>query len=593
LIKDCTRYVKLFRSCISFIALLVLLGALISMGGCKTTQPASRIQYAPPVPVLERHEGPFVRVQQEDPDVRVVSQYRPKDRDHLSGPRFRHPSESMKVKEIFFQDLPLEIAAELFNELGGINLMLESGISREKVRVYLRDVTLSTALETMLRGNDLWFRTDGHVTTVMSQEAYADQMVFRQSEKIQAFFMRYTNAQDMAALLETVLGPDVELREMSGQKVYGHLEPDGEGAGPASGTDATPLTDEERQLLVRLGRAEDTLLAEEASRELGRPFPAIVTVFKKNNAIVVRSIDEGLLMHITGLIRELDTPIRQVLLETRIIRLDLGEGFESFFDFSFTDKDIDIGTLGGGLGAQTLAYIFQRDKIEARLQLFADKNRLNTMSSPFLMSADNTEVRFFVGQQVPLRTGVSKETVAVTDTQERVLFIPEVTNQEIGTDLNIKSFINADRTITMEIEADIDAPNFGVSSITLINDLTGQPINFPLDGVDKNELRSVLAVPSGNTVALSGFIRLEDQDFEQKVPLLGDIPGLGYFFKKVERRATRTETIVLITPYIIGQPWEGPDASRYFLEKSSRVLEETDKSHDRIIPEGMMFKPLD
>lgn len=573
--------------------LLACIGTFMVFGGCKTIQPASRIEYAPPATVLESHEGPFVRVSQKEPDVRVVSQHKPQVQNHMSGPRFRHPSENMKVKEIFFQDVPLEIAAELFNELGGINLMLESSVSRERIRVYLRDVSLATALETMLRGNNLWFRTDGPVTTVMSQEAYADQMVFHQSEKIQAFFMRYTNAQDMGALLETVLGPDVELREMSGQKVYGHLEPDGEGAGPASGTDAAPLTDEERQLLVRLGRAEDTLFTDEVSRNLGRRLPAVITVFKKNNAIVVRSTDEGLLLHINGLIRELDTPVRQVLLETRIIRLDLDDGFESFFDFSFADSNVDIRTMGGAgnLAADTLAYVLQRDRVEGRLQMFAREDRLNTLSSPFLMSADNTEVRFFVGQQIPLRTGVSKETVAVTDTQERILFIPEVTNEEIGTDLNIKSFINADRTITMDIEADIDAPNFGVSSITLINDLTGQPINFLLDGVDKNEIRSILAVPSGNTVVLGGFIRLEDQDFEQKVPLLGDIPGLGYFFKKVERRASRTETVILITPYIIGQPGEGSDATKYFLERSSGVLEETEKALDRVIPEGMLFKP--
>lgn len=576
---------------LTVLVLLACIGTFMVLGGCKTIQPASRIEYAPPDPVLENPEEPFVRVDQKEPDVRVVSQHKPLDQDHVSGPRLRHPSENMKVKEVFFQDVPLEIAAELFNELGGINLMLESKVSREKVRVYLRDVTLATALENMLMGNDLWFRTDGPVTTVMSQEAYADQMVFQQSEKIQAFFMRYTNAQDMAALLETVLGPDVELREMSGQKVYGHLDPEGEGAGPASGTDAEPLTDEERQLLVRLGRADDTLLTEEASLTLGRRIPAIITTFKKNNAIVVRSTDEGLLLHINGLIRELDTPVRQVLLETRIVRLDLGDGFESFFDFSFADSVIDIGTLGGGLSSQTLSYVFQKDKIDARLELFSEANRLKTLSSPFLMSADNTDVRFFVGQQIPLRTGVSKETVAVTDTRERILFVPEVTNEEIGTDLNVKSFINADRTITMEIEADIDAPNFGVSSITLINDLTGQPVEFPLDGVDKNEARSILAVPSGDTVALGGFIRLEDQDFEQKVPLLGDVPGLGYLFKRVERKASRTETVILITPYIVGHPGEGSGTTRQFLERSSRVLEETDKDHDWIIPESMMFKP--
>ncbi|WP_031388214.1 type II secretion system protein GspD [Desulfonatronum thiodismutans] len=582
--------------------LLVLL--LFLLPGCKTVQPAADLRYAPSVPVLQRDTEPIVRIPQKEPDMRRISSYQPTGQDRVMRPGFRHPAGKQKIKEIFFQDVPLEVAAELLNEVGGVNLMLQGPVAGKKVRLFLKDVDLSTAVEALLRGNELWFRTDGRVTAVMSEKAFADTMVFQRSEKIQAFFMRYTNAKDMAALLATMLGPDVEYKEISGESVYGHLEARAVGAGATTGTTSSALTDDERKLLVQLGEAETVSQIEDAASTVGRRLPAVITVFKKNNSIVVRSTDEGLLRHITGLIRELDTPIRQVLLEVKIVRLDLGDGFESFFQFpevineSFLDQGglwAQYGTLGGvdALTANTFSFVFSTEKLMGRLQLFANENRLKTIASPFLMSADNVEVRFFVGQQIPLRTGVTKETVPVTETTERVIFIPVVDIEEIGTDLKIKSFINADRTITMEIEADIDQPNLGVNSITLINDFTGQPVPFPLDGIDKNEFKSILAVPSGNTVALAGFIRLEDQDFEQKVPFLGDIPALGYLFKKVERRALRKETVILITPHIIAAPDEGPDTTRRFLERSSRVLDEAEEAWERMIPEGRLFKPVE
>ncbi|WP_169732589.1 type II secretion system protein GspD [Desulfonatronum lacustre] len=589
------------------LVLICLLLAILT--GCKTVQPAAQLQYTPPAPVLQRDTQPIVRIPQKDPDMRLISSHRPTSQDRAMRSGFRHPDSDTKIKEVFFQDVPLHIAAELFNEVGGVNLMLQGEVTEKKVRLFLRDVTLGSAVEALLRGNELWFRTDGRVTAVMTEQAFADTMVFHQSEKIQAFFMRYTNAQDMAALLATLLGPEVEFRDMSGQSVYGHLEAHSVGSSADEPGKLDDLTAEERRRLVQLGEAETTQHMEEASSALGRRLPAIVTVFKKNNSIVVRSMDEGLLRHITGMIRELDTPVRQVLLEVRIVRLELGDGFQSFFDFSYgdfgntSDRNIsrdgfyqtDFTTLGGvgQLATDTLSYVFSTDLLNARMQLFAQENRLNTIASPFLMTADNAEVRFFVGKQVPLRTGVTKETIRASDLQDLVIFMPQISNRELGTDLEIKSFINADRTITMEIVALIESANLNVSSITLINDATGTPITFPLDGVDKSELQSILSVPTGNTVALGGFIDIEDQDYEQKVPLLGDVPVLGYLFKKVERRASRTETVILITPHVMGAPDEAPDTTRRFLERSSRVLDEAEEAKERVIPEGMLFKPVE
>ncbi|TWI76723.1 type II/III secretion system protein [Desulfobotulus alkaliphilus] len=531
-----------------------------------------------PSSLLQGETTPEIRLPARE-DVRIISRHEPGEGSRTFRPGFRHPAGHTRILELFFQDLPLSMAAELLNELSGINLMLQEDISDKRVRLYLQDVDVAASVDSLLRKNGLWFRTDGLTTAVMSEEAFAENMIFQQSEKILAFFMRYTNAQDMAALLATLLEPDVDFRDMSGQSVYGHLEAGSSGASSASGDTRANLTENERKQLIRMGVPDTSLSMEEAAGLLGKPIPAIVTVFKKNNAIVVRSSDTTLLQHISGLIRELDTPIRQVLLEVRILRLQLGDSFESFFDLSYGEnrKDYSVGaatlTGAGELAAITLASVFSNEHIAARMQVFARENRMKTLSSPFLMTADNASVRFFVGEEVPLRTGVSKETIRGSDVQDLVVFTMDIQRRELGTELDIRSFINADKTITMEMAIAIESPNYGVSNITLINDRTGQPVVFPLDGVDKNEFRSILAVPAGNTVVLGGFIRQENQDYEQKVPFLGDIPLLGYLFKKVERRAVRNETLILVTPHIMAHPDEGGGQVRRFLERSSRSLD--------------------
>jgi general secretion pathway protein D len=565
---------------------LVLLAALGALAGCTTTiQPGTNPEYAPPLPVLERGSQPVVRVAPESPDVRQVSSYQPSGRDLRSRPGYRHPAGNTRIKELLFQDVPLVIAAELLTEAGWINMMLQGPVADKNVRLYLRDVTLANAVEALLRSSELWYRSEGGITAVMSEQAFADSMVFQRSEKIQAFFLRYTNAQDMAAMLATLLGPDVELKEMDDQQVYGHLEAEVVGASADEGDEEEVLTDEERRLLVQLGEAETVQAAEEASAAVGRRTPTTLTVFKKNNAIIVRSTEEAVLRHITGLVRELDTPTRQVLLETRIIRIELGDGFDSFFDVDFSDGTWAISTLSGvgNPDSETLGVAFSKDNVEARLQLFAEANRLNVISSPFLMTADNAAVRFFVGEEVPLRTGVSQETISQPDTVSNlVVYTPDIETRELGTELDIKSVINADQTITLEITALIESPNFNVSFVPIVNSTTGEVINYPLDGVDTNELNAILAVPANHTVALGGFIKLENQDFEQKVPLLGDIPGAGYLFKKVERRAARTETVILITPHVMGHPREGTDTTERFMDRASRVPQQLERQQERI-----------
>lgn len=303
--------------------------------------------------------------------------------------------------------------------------------------------------------------------------------------------------------------------------------------------------------------------------------PAVITVFKKNNCIVVKSADAELLQEITGIVEAMDTPTQQVFMDVKILKIKLGDKFESFFQFAYTDKKglYKFSILGSSTApADSLTYVFSNDVIDARLSLYAEDNRVEMISAPFLMTADNVAVRFFVGEETPLRKDVTTKTIPIGDEGDTITtFEVEVEREELGTELNVSSFINADQTVTMNLAAKISSPNLAVSEITLINEKSGQPITFPLDGVDKNELNSVLVIPSGHTVALGGVIKKENTDYQQKAPILGDIPVLGIPFRRIEKVDERSETVILITPRVIGHPEEGSNVSERFLEKESKV----------------------
>lgn len=564
--------------------------------GCQhfETQKVKPPPVSHPAAVQWEAPRPVVRLPNADPDVRVLNMG---ERDSRSadrnGPARKPPAASVKLRECYVQDLPLEVVVELLTELTGVNLVVIQEAAAQPVRIFLKNATLDGALEAICRSNGLWFRSSGNITAVMTEQAYTDAMVFQKSEKMQAYFMRYTNAVDMAALIATVLSPEVQFRPMSGQSVYGHLAAAKAGssstsASASSGATAATggsqkdagLTDEERKILLEQGFTTDAKVQEagEASKKLGKRAPAILTVFKKNNCIVARSEDADTLREISNIIKEMDTPTQQVLIEVKILSITLGDTFQSFFSFDYINGEHSFSTLGGAtIADDALTYIFSNDKIQAQISVFAEDNRVKMLAAPFLMAADNAEVNFFVGEETPLRKDVTTKTVSVGDEGDTlVVYEFDIEREEIGTDLTFRTVVNSDRTVTMDIDAEISTPNLGVSNVTLINEKTGESNTFLLDGVDKSEITSVVVVPSDHTVALGGMIRVEETDYDQKVPVLGDIPGLGILFKKIDKEKLRKETVILITPHVIGAPAEGSGVSREMMRRQSGIDMEPD-----------------
>jgi general secretion pathway protein D len=154
----------------------------------------------------------------------------------------------------------------------------------------------------------------------------------------------------------------------------------------------------------------------------------------------------------------------------------------------------------------------------------------NILSTPSIMTLDNQPARILVGQEIPVTTGEALGNNL--DNSFRT-----VQRQDVGIQLSVKPQINAGGTVTLTI-------NQVVSSIAA----TVAERDFILN---KRELETSVTVGDGQILALGGLLDDNERRTLQKIPILGDIPGLGVFFRSTTRSRQKTNLMIFIRPTIV------------------------------------------
>lgn len=267
----------------------------------------------------------------------------------------------------------------------------------------------------------------------------------------------------------------------------------------------------------------------------------------------------SLIFYTTGLryesllpmIRRLDVPPKQILLEATIAEVTLTGEFAYGVEFAFTEGNFSGGTQGGlGLpsGGLALNYISTvTDSI--RLKLSSGNSLVNVLSSPMLVVRDGVSARITVGNDVPT-VGATASDPIESDRQ-----ITTILYRRTGLNLVIRPTINAQGLVVMEIDQNISNTVPGASGVE------GAPVFF-----DRSVTTEVVA-RSGQSVLLAGLISENRNDSSSGVPWLAQVPGLGWLFRSDDRRTEKTELVLLITPRIIDTPDEW-DQLRKGLEKA-------------------------
>ena len=142
----------------------------------------------------------------------------------------------------------------------------------------------------------------------------------------------------------------------------------------------------------------------------------------------------------------------------------------------------------------------------------------NLLSTPSIVTLDNQEAEIIVGQNVPFVTGESTSSSSDTTNPFRT-----IEREDIGISLKVKPQINEGNAITLEIEQEVSQ----------IEGSTADTVDIV---TSKRSIRTTVQLEDAEMLVLGGLIDDTTIDSEQKIPFLGDIPGLGWLF-----RATRSE----------------------------------------------------
>ncbi|WP_417683655.1 type II secretion system secretin GspD, partial [Pseudidiomarina aquimaris] len=165
----------------------------------------------------------------------------------------------------------------------------------------------------------------------------------------------------------------------------------------------------------------------------------------------------------------------------------------------------------------------------AILQAVATNTKSNILATPSIMTVDNEEASFLVGQSVPTITG---STAGANNENP----FQTVEREDIGIKLNVTPQINEGNAVQLVIEQEVSS----LSGATAV-DIT----------INKRTLKTTVMADDGETIVLGGLIDEDVQESESKIPLLGDIPLVGALFRSTSTTKQKRNLMVFLRPTIV------------------------------------------
>lgn len=269
-------------------------------------------------------------------------------------------------------------------------------------------------------------------------------------------------------------------------------------------------------------------------------------------------------LNLRGLIEQLDQPARMVLVEVTIAEVTLSD--ESRLGVEWALSQISLGGLSGGLTFQdgdsfglptaglTWAPISSSGQTRALLNAFAQSDRVSILSSPRILVRSGEEATIDVGTEIPVIT----QTAALPGADAgggNLVSLQQVQMRKTGVRLNVKPIVHADARVDLEVRQEV--------SEALPNQSSG--IDSP--AIFERTIGTHLSLRDGGAVLLGGLISESRSRGGSKLPGLGDLPLLGRLFRVEGDKASRTELLVLIVPYIIRDENEAEEVSRLLREQ--------------------------
>ena len=269
-----------------------------------------------------------------------------------------------------------------------------------------------------------------------------------------------------------------------------------------------------------------------------------------------------------GLLVDLDTPPRQVLVEITVAEVTLTDetrfGIEWFLNAAVAGGTFAGNTAGGlvkepgGLGA-TFSRAFSRGTVQAALNAIATNRNLNVLSTPRLVARSGSEAQILVGSDVPI---ITSQRAANNQTNGDTDILQTVQYRQTGVILTMRPVVYGTDRVDIELfqEVSTQQPNntAAIASPVILN----------------RSVTTQLSLREGMTAVIGGMMQDGYTREQRGVPLLKDIPILGQLFRVDAVTGQKVELVLLITPYIIRSDDQMGEASASYAGSINRLLKD-------------------
>ncbi|MDD4909303.1 MAG: secretin N-terminal domain-containing protein [Candidatus Omnitrophica bacterium] len=468
-------------------------------------------------------------------------------------PLFSPPSASPQVPEDGRQEgkISLDIKGmnildvlKLISQRSGMNIVAGRNVSG-RVTMFIRDVEPIDALEVILAANGLAYEKKGGIINIMSARDYelAHGDKFDDKKEFTTIKLQYAQAATLSKALTTVksaLGKVVVDESSNTLIILDMPEKIKQMKQIIKDADKPIVT---KVFNLQYGTAEDmkAALQEKVTKNIGT-----LTIDARTNKLAIRDYPEKI-NELTEVIQQFDEKPKQVLIEARIIKIDLDDEFKFGIDWDYwLEKYFRVTQSFKPTASKGTATVFTfgpstinaKEEYRGIMNMISYFGKTETLSTPRIIVLNNQEAKVLLGNKESyIESTTSQSGTGTQVTAQEIKFI------EGGVKLSVTPTINDEGYITMKIKPEVSTA--GLTPITV----SGQTTQVPT--FNTSEAESTVMVKDGATILIAGLIKNVDTKSRNKIPLMGDVPLIGNLFRQNNNLVQKNELVIFLTPTIV------------------------------------------
>ncbi|MBM4147834.1 MAG: type II secretion system protein GspD [Lentisphaerae bacterium] len=372
---------------------------------------------------------------------------------------------------------------------------------------------------------------------------------------VKVFRLEYAEAKAVAGMLNDLVGAAAK-----GEDASKPVRAEGAAEGEAAAL---------RDYVKSLGAGGAEKAGKSKIGELYKDNIKILSDERTNSLIIMASRSD--IATISEIVADMDMMLSQVLIEAAILDIQLSDTLSAGVDWlqrsmvSFNENGAGTRTPvlaftgSGGGGSATpfnataasspvpfagLSYYFTYFglNLDAVLKMAQTDSRVKVVSTPVILTTDNKEAKITSTDLMYVYSGTTRRSSTEGGDYDNY------EQKEVGLELTVKPHINENRVVMMDIEQRLSQPNAKATQGVATENLTGTII------YSSRTLSAAIAVENRQTIVLGGLVSERTSNTKGGIPVLSSIPFLGWLFGSHGKTASKTETVVFITPYVLDTP---------------------------------------